>query len=71
MPMADSVESNTTVFTKIYNNSSMESVLLYAPEICNNGIDDDGDGLIDLYDPDCFCCQADAPTLNTIDKKTP
>lgn len=23
------------------------------PEICNNGIDDDGDGLIDSYDPDC------------------
>ena len=24
-------------------------------EICNNGIDDDGDGLIDLHDPDCQC----------------
>ena len=24
-------------------------------EICNNGIDDDGDGLIDLNDPDCHC----------------
>lgn len=24
-------------------------------EICNNGIDDDGDGLIDLNDPDCPC----------------
>jgi hypothetical protein len=24
-------------------------------EICNNGIDDDGDGLIDLNDPDCDC----------------
>ncbi|HZV69095.1 MAG TPA: M43 family zinc metalloprotease [Saprospiraceae bacterium] len=24
-------------------------------EICNNGIDDDGDHLIDLFDPDCFC----------------
>jgi gliding motility-associated-like protein len=24
-------------------------------EICNNGIDDDGDGLIDLQDPDCQC----------------
>lgn len=23
------------------------------PEICNNGIDDDGDGLIDFFDPDC------------------
>jgi len=26
-----------------------------AQEICNNGIDDDGDGLIDLQDPDCQC----------------
>jgi hypothetical protein len=24
-------------------------------EICNNGIDDDNDGLIDLNDPDCDC----------------
>ena len=23
-------------------------------EICNNGVDDDGDGLIDCLDPDCF-----------------
>jgi hypothetical protein len=26
---------------------------LSAQEICDNGIDDDGDGLIDCYDPDC------------------
>lgn len=26
-----------------------------APEDCTNGIDDDGDGLIDLNDPDCVC----------------
>jgi len=24
-------------------------------EICDNGIDDDGDGLVDCYDPDCQC----------------
>jgi len=24
-------------------------------EICNNGIDDDADGLVDLHDPDCQC----------------
>ncbi|MEM1119531.1 MAG: choice-of-anchor W domain-containing protein, partial [Bacteroidota bacterium] len=24
-----------------------------SPEICDNGIDDDGDGLIDCFDPDC------------------
>ena len=28
---------------------------LKAQEICNNGIDDDGDNLIDGYDPDCPC----------------
>ena len=35
-------------------------------EICNNGEDDDGDGLIDLFDPDCPCAedayQAQCPT---------
>jgi hypothetical protein len=25
------------------------------PEVCNNGIDDDGDGLTDCADPDCNC----------------
>ena len=24
-------------------------------EICDNALDDDGDGLIDLNDPDCDC----------------
>lgn len=28
-------------------------VSLSAQEICDNGFDDDGDGLIDCYDPDC------------------
>ncbi|MBK9016573.1 MAG: hypothetical protein IPM82_22245 [Saprospiraceae bacterium] len=30
--------------------------VLFVPEICNNGIDDDGDGLIDLADSDCAPC---------------
>ncbi|MGB4838531.1 MAG: PKD domain-containing protein, partial [Saprospiraceae bacterium] len=29
---------------------------LVSGEICNNGIDDDGDGLIDCGDPDCTSC---------------
>ena len=42
---------------------------LYSQEICDNGIDDDGDGLIDCLDPDChsdggceyqFICNPDA-----------
>lgn len=32
------------------------SVVVFSQEICNNGIDDDGDGLIDLNDTeDCYC----------------
>jgi hypothetical protein len=27
----------------------------FAQEICDNAKDDDGDGLIDLQDPDCQC----------------
>lgn len=30
-------------------------ITCWSQEICNNGIDDDGDGLIDLRDPDCQC----------------
>ncbi|MFK7774049.1 MAG: LamG-like jellyroll fold domain-containing protein [Saprospiraceae bacterium] len=41
------------------------------PENCSNGIDDDGDGLIDCDDPDCPCCDANAPTLNTLNKNDP
>lgn len=31
------------------------SVAMNAQENCNNGIDDDDDGLIDLNDPECIC----------------
>lgn len=34
------------------------STALFAQEICNNGIDDDGDGFIDCYDADCSANQA-------------
>ncbi len=33
----------------------LSSFSLYAQEICDNGIDDDGDGLVDINDPDCAC----------------
>lgn len=26
-----------------------------AQEICSDGIDNDGDGFVDFYDPDCAC----------------
>ena len=35
--------------------NNVDSVEIACDEICNNGIDDDGDGLIDLFDPDCPC----------------
>ena len=38
---------------------------LLMEEDCTNGIDDDGDGLIDLEDPDCFCAEQ-FDTLNLI-----
>ena len=31
------------------------SLVSFSQENCNNGIDDDGDGKIDLNDPDCVC----------------
>ena len=33
-------------------------ILIAQPEICDNGIDDDNDNLIDLNDPDCVCLEA-------------
>lgn len=32
----------------------LSTTLAYSQEICDNGIDDDGDGLIDCLDPDCL-----------------
>ncbi len=32
---------------------NLGAISAFAQEICNNGIDDDGDGFIDCYDPDC------------------
>ncbi|MFK7775187.1 MAG: Ig-like domain-containing protein, partial [Saprospiraceae bacterium] len=36
----------TTVTALVYSSST---------EICSNNIDDDGDGLVDVFDPDCPC----------------
>ena len=33
----------------------MTSSYSFAQEICDNAKDDDSDGLVDLYDPDCQC----------------
>lgn len=34
------------------------------PEICNNGVDDDNNGLIDCYDPNCPCYYCDGASSN-------
>ena len=34
---------------------STPAALLSQVEICDNALDDDGDGMIDLNDEDCFC----------------
>ena len=39
------------------------ALIAQSVEICDNAIDDDGDGLIDLNDVDCFCQLAEAVSL--------
>ncbi|MGZ3864546.1 MAG: PKD domain-containing protein [Bacteroidia bacterium] len=39
----------------------------YSQEICNNGIDDNGNGLVDLNDPGCTC----TPVLTTVPSLIP
>ncbi|MEM6316437.1 MAG: collagen-binding domain-containing protein [Bacteroidota bacterium] len=34
------------------------------PEVCDNGADDDGDGLVDKFDPDCSCITAGIPNID-------
>ncbi len=52
---------NTTIlFTFFF----IFSIGLHAQEICNNGIDDDGDGLIDMNDvSDCNCAPIVIPSM--------
>jgi len=41
------------------------TVVVSAQEICDNGIDDDGDGLIDINDQeDCFCGAVNIDIVN-------
>ena len=44
------------------------SSICIAQEICNNGIDDDGDGKIDLNDSDCICNKTDKPNHESFPK---
>ena len=51
--------------------SAIACGVVFRPEICNNGIDDDGDGLVDCTDDFCTndlaCNPAPAPTACTAD----
>lgn len=44
-----------TVFLLAFFVSMLVSGQILAQENCNNGIDDDGDNLVDVFDPDCPC----------------
>ncbi len=40
--------------------------LLFSQEICNNGIDDDADGLVDLNDSECTCTSSGGGTPSSL-----
>ena len=44
-------------YSSPFTTTQQDSFEWVVPEICNNGIDDDGDGLIDNADPDCGCSE--------------
>ena len=46
------------LFSFVKNISASFSTVVFSEEDCYNGINDDGDGLIDMADPDCFCEEA-------------
>ena len=47
----------------LLNNTWKKESLLTLEEVCDNARDDDGDGLIDLNDPDCNCIVAEPVSL--------
>ena len=44
-----------TLLSFVSNYSTSKKAIEIVDEICDNAIDDDLDGLIDLNDPDCTC----------------
>ncbi|NQY67728.1 MAG: hypothetical protein HRT72_08410, partial [Flavobacteriales bacterium] len=49
------MSSNLKKFLSLLTVSLFFSFAVFGQEICNNGIDDDNDGFVDLNDPDCPC----------------
>lgn len=52
------------IFQQLKNSVLLQEQLIM-PEICDNGIDDDGDGLIDCLDPDCSSTCITGNLMNT------
>lgn len=44
----------TVVITDMNGCTFSRSTFIYEPEICNDGIDNDGDGLTNCFDPECI-----------------
>lgn len=57
-PPAQSVPPQTTVVAESPGGPLGAQPASAQTEICGNGIDDDGDGYIDSYDPDCYAASA-------------
>lgn len=46
------------------------SVNLIGQEICDNGIDDDGDTLVDIQDPDCACVESTVLLASSFEERS-
>ena len=63
LDISDRITAIATEPGAIWNTSEFSGVIeVFEPEICGNGIDDDGDGFIDNLDSEC--CGAKAPSLS-------
>jgi hypothetical protein len=55
--VVERIDAGTNPFATCNNFTSLDYTLAVAcPEICDNGVDDDGDGSADCADPDCQPC---------------
>ena len=61
----NATQSGRHVYTSIFSTSLGRDGETCSPEVCNNGIDDDGDGLTDNSDPDCIDCNVDCSNSYT------
>ena len=50
-----------------YGNNVSNAIVVACTEICNNGLDDDGDGLSDCEDPDCYLAANTGGTDSDLD----